>query len=154
MYCSAYSVLLYFSLNILVKLVLFLFFFFLTKSISIARDPSSSYWRMKEKRNIRELKCCHLVFETVNSNWKILTLSQTHKHMLQYLAVCFRGCVAFTNFFIEVFIKLLGFLKNIFLLFYFPSREFSVAVCLINVSIDILEETSIYSVKLHLKNTL
>lgn len=33
------------------------------------------------------------------NRWKILTVSQTHKHTLQYLAVCFGGYVAFINFF-------------------------------------------------------
>lgn len=109
--------LLYFSLDILVKLVLVLFF---TKRISIPgrdRDPSSTYWRMKEKRTKRELKCCHLVFEIVNSNWKILTLSQTHKHMLQCLAVCFGGCVVFANLFNRSIHKIIVTFKNYFSFF-------------------------------------
>lgn len=97
-------------------------FFFLIKKISIlgrAGDPSSTHWRMKEKKNIRELKCCHLVFEIVNSNWKILTLSQTHKHMLQYLAVCFRGCVAFAYLFNRSIHKITVIFKNNFSFVFF-----------------------------------
>lgn len=45
---------------------------FFTKTIP-GRDsnPSSACSRIGKKRNIRGLKCCHLIFERVNSSWKI-----------------------------------------------------------------------------------
>lgn len=62
------------------------------------------------------LRCCHLTFERVNSSQKKLTLSQTQKHTLEYLAVCFGGCVALINLFNRNIHKIIVILKKLFYL--------------------------------------